>query len=162
MPAPMPKKAQAASLDLKTILVPIDFSKTSLKALKYAIPFAEQFGAKIILLHAFEPPLYPDDVSMAVTIPAEERMLELNREKLEKLAKDNVPASLLGAVMVRTGPPFRLITELAGKRHVDLIILTTHGYTGLKHVFMGSVAERVVRHAPCPVLVVRDKEHEFV
>jgi Universal stress protein family len=69
-----------------------------------------------------------------------------------------VPVNL----QVRIGRPFHEIVTLAEALHIDLIIVATHGHTGLKHVFLGSTAERVIRHAPCPVLVVREKEREFV
>jgi nucleotide-binding universal stress UspA family protein len=82
---------------------------------------------------------------------------------LEKVCRDALlPAKMVERVLVRYGTPFAEITDAARTLKADLIILTTHGYTGLKHVFMGSTAERVVRHAPCPVLTVREKEHEFV
>jgi nucleotide-binding universal stress UspA family protein len=64
--------------------------------------------------------------------------------------------------MVRIGSAWQEITEIARDRDIDLIIIGTHGYTGLKHLVLGSTAEKVVRHAPCPVLTVREKEHEFV
>ena len=72
------------------------------------------------------------------------------------------PENVRGQALVRLGQPHREITEAAKELHVDLIVLATHGYTGLKHAFLGSTAERVVRHAPCPVLTVREREHDFV
>jgi len=96
-------------------------------------------------------------------------MLETDKVKsaakaqLEKVCRDALlPAKMVERVLVRYGTPFAEIADAARTLKADLIILTTHGYTGLKHVFMGSTAERVVRHAPCPVLTVREKEHEFV
>lgn len=152
-------------LKLKKILVPVDFSDFSKKALHYALPFAEQFDASITLLHVVEPVIYP--VDYAVVPPAmEDANLALAREAREKLARlgqENIEANHLRAeTIVVTGHPYQEITRIAKERNIDLIILATHGYTGLKHVYLGSTAERVVRHAPCPVLTVRDREREFV
>ena len=63
---------------------------------------------------------------------------------------------------IRTGNPYMEITEMAGEKKIDMVVVSTHGYTGFKHVFMGSTAERIIRHAPCPVLTVRLEEHEFI
>ena len=151
-------------LNLKKILVPIDFSEDSKKALKYALRFAEQFGASITLLNVVEPITYPTDSgfvpaemqTMAATMQAEAKT------SLNALAKQVIKPPLTGEALVRTGSPYLEISSLARKRDIDLIIIGTHGYTGLKHLFLGSTAERVVRHAPCPVLTVRQKEHEFI
>jgi universal stress protein A len=146
-------------LKLERILVPMDFSRISLKALDYAVPLAKQFGAKIILLHAIEPPPYSMDV---INVPTGEGFpVGPMKKELDALAKMIEP-DLLKEVIVRVGTAFEVITNVARDCEADLIITTTHGHTGLKHVFMGSTAERVVRHAPCPVLVVRKHEHEFV
>ena len=76
--------------------------------------------------------------------------------------KTRLDQQLLKEVLVRVGTAFEVITNVARDCKADVIVITTHGHTGLKHVFMGSTAERVVRHAPCPVFVVRKCEHEFV
>ena len=149
-----------SSLTLKNILVPIDFSKSSQKALEYALPLARQFGAKITLLHAIEPPAYAMDLNY---IPMSEGFPTASMKKeLEALGNRIIEPELLKDVIVQVGTAFEVITNIARDCEVDLIVLTTHGKTGVKHVFMGSTAERVVRHAPCPVLVVRKHEHEFV
>jgi universal stress protein A len=147
-------------LKLKSILVPIDFSKTSQTALEYAVPLAEQFGAKVTLLHAIEPLPYPANLTY---LPMGEGFpIKPLEEKLNKLAKKTIKPQHLKEVIVQVGTAFEVITNVARDRNADLIVITTHGHTGLKHVFMGSTAERVVRHAPCPVLVVRKCEHQFV
>ena len=84
------------------------------------------------------------------------------KKELEELGNRMIDPELLKDVLVQVGTAFEVITNIARDYEVDLIVLTTHGKTGLKHVFMGSTAERVVRHAPCPVLVVRKHEHKFV
>jgi universal stress protein A len=147
-------------LRLKSILVPIDFSKSSQKAFEYALPLARQFDGEITLLHAIEPPSYAMDLSY---IPRSEGFPTASMKKeLEDLGNRIIEPELLRDVIVQVGTAFEVITSTARDCEVDLIVLTTHGKTGLKHVFMGSTAERVVRHAPCPVLVVRKHEHEFV
>jgi universal stress protein A len=149
-----------AILKLKSILVPIDFSKTSQKALEYAVPLAKQFGAKITMLHVIEPAPYSVDLTylpMGEDFPIKSLEKELNA-----LAKNTIEPQLLKEVIVRVGTAFEVITNVACDCKADVIVITTHGHTGLKHMFMGSTAERVVRHAPCPVFVVRKCEHEFV
>ncbi len=149
---------------LKTLLVPVDFSACSDKAVEYARAFAEQFGAELMLLHVVEPVVYPETYA-----PTTDGGDELNRHLLSsaenRLTRQS--ESLRGSglnvrTLARVGRPFVEISELAREAGVDLIILGTHGYTGLKHVLLGSTAERVVRHAPCPVLTVRTEEHEFI
>jgi universal stress protein A len=149
-----------AVIELKNILVPTDFSKISQKALEYALPFAKRFGAKITLLHVIEPLPYPVDLTF---VPMGEAFpIHPIEEKLNALAKRLIDPELLKEVLVRIGPAFEVITNVARDCAADLIVITTHGRTGIRHVLMGSTAERVVRHSPCPVLVVRRHEHEFV
>jgi universal stress protein A len=151
-----------ALLKIRTILVPIDFSKTSKKALVYAVRMAEQFGSKIVLLNVVEPVATPDFAYHPLMLETD-KIKSAARTQLDKVCRDaKVPARMIERLLVRHGTPFAEITDAARTLKADLIILTTHGYTGLKHVFMGSTAERVVRHAPCPVLTVREKEHEFI
>jgi nucleotide-binding universal stress UspA family protein len=102
---------------------------------------------------------------MLVTTALEElnTNLVLNAErKLAELIKERIGNRVPNESLVRRGPAYSQIVAAARDLNADLIILATHGYTGLKHVLLGSTAERVVRHAPCPVLTVRDREHEFV
>lgn len=151
-----------ALIKVKTILVPIDFSETANKALVYAVRMADQFGSKIVLLNVVEPVATPD-LEFHPLMLETENVKKLAKNRLEELCRQaKIPLRMLDRVLVRYGSPYAEITSAAKTLKVDLIILTTHGYTGLKHVFMGSTAERVVRHAPCPVLTVREKEHEFV
>lgn len=151
------------TLHLKRILVPCDFSEPAIKALRYAVAFAKQLGAKISVLHVTDPlPLAAPEVGFAAMnyIPGELPGDDA-RSRLEMEAERHVPDAVLDKVVVRTGVPFDEICRVAKELETDLIILNTHGYTGLKHVLMGSTAEKVVRRAGCPVLVVREKEREF-
>jgi nucleotide-binding universal stress UspA family protein len=148
---------------IKSILVPMDFSAESEKALAYAVPFAALFGAKLTLLHVVEPVGVPDFAkSFPLAMENDKLMAECKRH-LERVVKDiELESNLLEKVLVRYGRAFDEIAGAARMLKADLIIISTHGYTGLRHVLLGSTTERVVRHAPCPVLVVRPREREFV
>ena len=159
--AKAPSRSRAAAkrlpslLKLPSILVPLDFSETSQKALAYAVKFAEPFGAKLTLLAVVEPYVSPDFAAFPLVMEPE-KVMRATKDRLDTLiTKAGLPAQLIEKTLVRHGTPFLEITEAARTLKVDLIILTTHGHSGLKHILMGSTAERVVRHAPCPVLVVR-------
>jgi universal stress protein A len=144
-----------------TILVPIDFSDCSKKALQYAVPFAHQFNAAITLVHVVQVNRFSGVDFGAVDLPLlEAGAVKSAEEQLMALAKKEVPVPV--AASVRSGQPVQEIVAAARAIQADLIIISTHGRTGLKHVFLGSVAENVVRYAPCPVLVVREHEHEFI
>lgn len=154
------KLAARPPFRMKKILVPVDFSACSQKALQFALPFAEEFGAQIILLHVVEPVFVPE--SMMMTAPELPELgatlVTTAREKLARLGEQAVPAGIKVHTIVRVGRPYQEIIDAARTEDADLIVIATHGYTGLKHVFLGSTAERVVRHSPCPVLTVRQPE----
>lgn len=157
-------RAKPTGIALKRILVPIDFSPLSKKALQYALRFAEEFRAGLTLLHVIEPdvPSAFDGLMIAPPIsPNGNRTKCANR--LRVLASSMaIRATNYVQSTVRPGLAACEIVEAAKELEVDLIVLATHGYTGWKHFAIGSTAERVVRAAPCPVLVVREREHEFV
>jgi universal stress protein A len=140
------------------ILVPTDFSDTADAALDYAFGLAERFGASIQLLHVLDDPFVFEGMSAEAYIaeaPAlRTAMLEDARQRLRHRA---VPRD--GGVPVETevlfGHGARTIAEYAAERDVDLIVMGTHGRTGFAHLMVGSVAERLVRIAPCPVLTVK-------
>jgi nucleotide-binding universal stress UspA family protein len=151
---------EASVFRLKKILVPIDFSETSAQALPYAAAMARQFDAEIILLHVVEPLLIPAGLGY---MRSGVRDTDRNSEQIAKTNLHCVSEEFFGEsdcarIMARTGAPHREITAAAKELGADLIVLTTHGYTGLKHVLLGSTAEQVVRHADCPVMVVRRTE----
>lgn len=149
-------------LGLRKILVPVDFSEPSRKALHYARVFAEQFGAALLIVHVVEPLAYPPDFAVVPLIPPdveEARTKELQRQ-LEEMAR-GVGVGVSVAAKVVPGRPWQGVVEEAQAWDADLIVVSTHGFTGFKHALLGSVAEKVVRHAPCPVLVVREEEHDF-
>jgi universal stress protein A len=150
-------------LQIKSILVPIDFSAPSNEALAYAVPFAQQFGAKLTLLHVVEPVGTPDFANSFPLLMENDKVIAAAKGRLEHVIKDQaIDPKLVEKVLVRYGRSFHEIAEAARTLKVDLILISTHGYTGLKHALLGSTTERVVRHAPCPVLVVRERDREFV
>ena len=140
-------------------LVPIDFSEYADQALAYAIRLASTLDAQLTLLHVMQP-LPMAGVDMGVTLPAtylQEVEAEVQRSMEAALARVTA-AGLTGEQVVLYGVPFQEIIGTAKARQVDLIIMGTHGRTGLLHVLLGSVAEKVVRLAPCSVLVVRQAD----
>ncbi|MBI5809113.1 MAG: universal stress protein [Ignavibacteriales bacterium] len=142
---------------IKNILVPIDFSDYSKNALKYAVEFAKKFSAKLFLIYVVEPIIYPADFSMGqVAIPSTDIDIQ-NRaeEELKKLA-DEIQTDIQVETIIKTGKPFVEINETAREKDIDLIIIATHGHTGVEHLLFGSTAEKVVRKAPCPVLTLRE------
>jgi len=149
---------------IRKILVPTDFSDCAAKALDYALAFALQFDAGIVLLHMVEPPIYPENYYVPSPAPEDlsQTALKAAQERLNDLCRERIGRRVAVESTVRLGRAYFEITDSARALNADLIILATHGYTGLKHVLLGSTAERVVRHAPCPVLTIREREHDFV
>lgn len=152
-------------IDLHQILIPTDFSKFSDVALNYAAALAEKFGAKLHLLHIVQDLglIVPDAVAVAPPVfPPMDQFVQAARTAMERLANQESLKGLTLERQIREGQPFYEIIRYAKEANIDLIVMGTHGHTGLAHVLLGSVTERVVRKAPCPVLTVRHPEHEFV
>jgi len=143
---------------VKSILVPLDFSPPSKKALDYATGLARQFKAKLTLLHVVEPVGTPDFAASFPLVMEDDELMAAARKELEQQVKAaRLPRPMVEKILVRFGRSFHEITEAARTRKVDLIVIATYGHTGLKHALLGSTTERVVRHASCPVLVVRQR-----
>ena len=142
---------------IKNIMVPIDFSDYSKNALRYATQFAKSFNAKIFLIYVVEPMIYPADFSMGqVAIPSADIDLQGRaEEELQKLASE-INGDISAEAIIKTGKPFVEINDAAKEKDIDLIIIATHGHTGVEHLLFGSTAEKVVRKAPCPVLTLRE------
>ena len=143
-------------MDIRHILAPTDFSDSSKKALSDAFELARTFGATLSLLHVLEPSPYLGEF----TLPnmGEELLGDLERQASAALAQvlpEAQQAKIEVTRAVAIGSPSQKIVETAEAEHVDLILMATHGRTGLSHLLIGSVAERVVRTAPCPVLTIR-------
>lgn len=154
---------QASELgQIRRILVPVDFSENSRKAVTYATAFARQFGATVTLLHVVQVNYAYGELG-AIDFSSLEREMRTGAQKELAALIDTLRATGLTAeAILREGSPVKIIAEVAREIAADLLIVSTHGYTGLKHVLMGSIAEHVVRYAPCPVLVVRQQEHDFI
>jgi len=145
------------------ILVPVDFSDCSTEAIRLGSELARRFEAKLTLLHVFQPFSYviPD----GYVLYSANQLGALLSAFDAQLASAKKEAEAAGAPAVTTtqlqGVPAQEISDLAKAEKFDLIVMGTHGRTGLQHVLLGSVAERVVRHAECPVLTVRQaKPHD--
>ena len=144
--------------------MPVDFSKYSLYALKYASSFAKEYKAKLYIMNVIDVYLH-DPAYFAPFIsdkPIVEDFIEKARNHIEEVVLSQIPKGVEAEVVVREGKPFVEIVRFAKKEAVDLIVIATHGRTGLSHAMLGSVAEKVVRKAPCPILSVRHPEHEFI
>jgi len=148
-------------LDLKRILVPIDFSKASETALPWAASLGAESNAELILLYVVEK--FPIDYVLGRGLMNETitPLMKQSEAELKQMAESlSKSTGLKASAVVRDGKPFKEICSVAQKLGADLIALTTRGYTGLKHVWLGSTAERVVRHAHCPVLAVRERKRK--
>jgi universal stress protein A len=147
---------------LKRILWPTDFSELSLLGGRYARGLCERFGADLHIIHVVPPPLSPD---VSLVVPAEvpvtvsePELVEASRAALDKLVKQHFGSYEKVVTKVFFGNPWPSICNYAKDNEIDLIVITTHGRTGLSHVLIGSTAERIVQHAPCPVLTVKHQE----
>ncbi len=149
--------------EIKKILVPIDFSDYSKNALKYAVNFVETFKAEMFLIYVVEPVIYPPDFSMGqIAIPSvNTEWDERAKEELKKLAESEIPKEIKVQTIVKTGKPFIEIIDTATEKDIDLIVIATHGHSGVEHILFGSTAEKVVRKAPCPVLTLREPVKGF-
>lgn len=137
------------------ILVPVDFSETTRLAVDYALEVNARFSAKLTLLHVQKPPIVPGTELGFNYAEYLQHLSATAADRLKELAA-SLPASCHAQTQVLDGIPWDCIVQYAADHKVDLIVMPTHGRSGLKHLLLGSTAERVVRHAHCPVLVVRD------
>lgn len=138
-------------LPIRKILVPTDFSEHSRAAFDLACALARDYGAELLVLHVYRPPqVYAPD-GIAVIVP--EQPLDLQAQLA--LVRPADPQVKVDHLLVE-GDPVEEILRVAGDRRCDLIVMGTHGTTGLARLLMGSVAESVVRRAPCPVLTIRN------
>jgi universal stress protein A len=136
-------------MTIRQILVPVDLSKPSIQALDYAVDLAAFFKAKLLIVFVAEPLYYAGDLGLLV-----EEQQRLGREQLTRLEERVRKRGRTCETFLLRGTPYQVISEEARRRGADLIVMGTHGRTGLSHLVMGSVADRVVRIAPCPVLTV--------
>lgn len=152
---------------LKRILVPTDFSEFSSVALRYGCEFAQQFEAELHVLNVVWYPLHsvvdlPPGHTEKSYADYEKELRETAEQQLRNLCVDPLTDPDRVKFVTQGGSPIVEIVRYSRTNEIDLIVLGTHGLTGLKHLLMGSVAENVVRKSTCPVLTVRHPEHEFV
>lgn len=151
-------------IKINKILCPTDFSEPAENALRYAFTLADKYGAKVYVQHVLEPITPVPGIDMGPSFNYDERphtfqqVEEPLQEMLAKIDKASVPYE----TVVSRGAPFLEIIRTAKENEVDMIVIATHGRTGLAHILLGSTAEKVVRKATCPVLTVKQTEHEFV
>ncbi len=142
-------------MEIRQILAPTDFSEYSKQTLDRARELARAFGATLVLLHVVELPAYPIE-GLPPSRLGGSLLEDLEQQAISRLAQvlaNEAEVEVVRRVVI--GVPYRKIVEVAEAEKVDLIVMATHGRTGLGHLVMGSVAERVVRTAPCPVLTIR-------
>ena len=146
-------------MDIDTILVPTDFSADSQEALSTARDFAKKFDAKIVILHAYhvDIPLMAPPLGGVYALPPGfyEQLKAQATLQVEAAAQELAAAGVEARGIAVADPAAMAIVEYARSLSADLVVMGTRGLTGLKHVALGSVAERVVRTAPCPVLTVK-------
>ncbi len=147
---------------LARVLAPVDFSEGSRKAVRYAGVLAAPFGATVCVACIVAPVVALEALSALGLAESNEVAAENCEAKLRAMAQDELGESIKAEFEVVVGDPLNEIIRLAREREADLIVMSTHGYTGLKHAFLGSTTEHVVRQSPCPVLVVRERERDFV
>ena len=147
--------------NIRRILVPLDFSPTSDQAFGYAAALAEEFGASTALLHVIEDRLmtgpWPAEVYLGELPKLRADLIRDAEHRMQKCLASLTAKGITATGEVLIGVPSHVIIEQASTTGADLIVRGTHGRTGITHLLIGSVAERVIRHAPCPVFVVRER-----
>lgn len=161
--APSVKKGVTGRPRLRRILVPIDFSRPSIKALRYALGLAANFDAEVRFLHVVDPENAPAPAIIRLPLVTQPETVVKMAEKLlwSWATKFGIPISAR-TCSVRQGKVYKKIVATASEEKADLIVLATRAHAGLKHVLHGSITERVIQHSPCPVLIVRSREREFL
>jgi len=157
---PVSEELAPLELNFKRILVPVDFSPHARLALAHALAIARQFNSEVTLVNVLEQFFYPVDWSY-LPMPLADFISERQDESTAALQKLLDEAKIKGSIVVRTGRAWDEIVKTARNLRTDLIVIGTHGYTGFRHVLLGSVAEKVVQHAPCAVLTIRPDERDL-
>ncbi len=155
--ATMESRRDTAMLPIERILCPTDFSDASRGSVEAGVELARHFGAELILLHVVPVlPALPPDPNFVFRVPEFERLLHADAEKrLGELRAAVAGRDVPARVVVAHGSAADEILAVARRERADVVVIATHGSTGLGHLVFGSVAEKVVRHAECPVLTVR-------
>jgi universal stress protein A len=144
-------------MTIKRILVPLDFSANSMRALDYALELSKQFKAQVSVLFVVEPIYYavPDFTGSPAMGELLNEQMGSARAQLARLEQQYAKRRIKLRALLQTGTAYEAIVDTAKQIKADLIAMATHGRTGVSHLLLGSVAERVVRTAPCPVLTLR-------
>jgi nucleotide-binding universal stress UspA family protein len=150
-----PRRIRTRPTRFKRILVPIDFSRPSLKAIPYALAIARRFGSDVHLLHVVDCSQYPPPTLLTLPLMPQAEWNRRLRKRLDAVALKYRVNGSVSALEPGSGTAYEEICAIAGQLKADLIVIATHGYTRYRHMFLGSTAERVVQHSRCPVLVVR-------
>jgi nucleotide-binding universal stress UspA family protein len=149
----------------KKILSCTDFSENSHWAFTYALTLAKTFKSKLLILHVTPEPVHPDQLSIYLPPEKLEELKASQKKELDKELKTHYLQKMRGfknyQVIFKEGEPFLEIIQMARKESVDLIVMGTHGRTGLDHILFGSTAEKVVRKSPCPVMTIRLPGKQF-
>jgi nucleotide-binding universal stress UspA family protein len=143
-----------STIEVKTILVPTDFSEGSLDAMRYAMRLAELLGSRVVFLHVVEPLAYGPELTASYPVfdpGLTKKLAEMMHDWVEQVKVQGIAVEW----HVELGSSFSEILAAAARYGADLIVMGTHGRTGVGHLLLGSVAERVVQHAPCPVLTIK-------
>lgn len=149
-------------INLKKILCPIDHSDCSKEALKYAVSFAMKDEARLYLLHVVDIRSFDESLDTMVEKEIDDETIKQLETKLFECVPEEIRNGMQVEALVVRGIPFAEIISIAKKNKVDMIVMGTHGRTGLAHIMIGSVSEKVVRKSHCPVLTVRQSGHKFV
>ena len=148
---------------LRNVLATTDFSDASRSGVRYDVALAEKLGVAVSLLHVIEPRTWLSKLGSVGPVREDSKTVASARAQLATMARreSKGDVAVTFSVALRAGNPFDAITTAARERAADLIVIATHGHTGLKKVWLGSTAERVVRHSSCPVLVVREVQRKI-
>lgn len=149
-------------IELRNVLLPVDFSEPSLKATEYAVSLGHKFGATIHLLHIIEDPVVYLPMFESYPLPTREQFETYAMDRLENWISDEDSQGLKLERHYRHGKPHIEIIDYAADSNIDLIVMGTHGRGLAAHLLLGSVAEKLVRKAPCPVLTIHPGGHQFV
>ena len=142
------------------ILFPTDFSESAENASRYALSLAKKYASKVYVIHVIEPFTYTTEFGLDFSAQLKE-MEASARRLLDDIAASIKKTNLDVESALITGEPFVEIIKYARKEQVDLIVMATHGRSGIEHMLMGSVAEKVVRKSPCPVLTIKKSGQTF-
>jgi nucleotide-binding universal stress UspA family protein len=157
LPEPIAARPDVAGLPcIHKILVALDFSASSARAIGYAVVFARTFNAKLVFLHVVEPAVYPgnDSIASCTADEANQNLIAASHERLLRMKQQGQMKGVPVELLVRMGRAYSEIPDTARATDTDLIIMGTQGRSDAKHLMVGSTAERVVRQASCPVLIV--------